>query len=166
MIDYYKDIINSEIYPRTAFDTLLRIIRNGTIIASARNMPEGVPTVSFSAQPPGHAIQLMRWRARYSEMSMEPYGIGISITNAKQRGIFPVRYYDKSEYKMENDKERWLTQSKGKITDWSDEMEYRHQGNFDLKRIPSDEIQLFCHTQSEAESIFHETGFKAISIIR
>ena len=30
-IDYYQDIINSTNYPRTAFDTLMRIIKSGRI---------------------------------------------------------------------------------------------------------------------------------------
>lgn len=165
-IDYYQDIINSTTYPRTALDTLMRIIKSGRIIASSRKMPEGIPTVSFSAQPPAEAIKLMRWRARYREMSMEPYGIGISRSIAEQREIIPVHYYDKDEKNTESTTERWLTQSRGKITDWSDEMEFRHRGDIDLNKISSDDIQIFCHTPSEVDMFFHEMEHKAISIIK
>ena len=89
-VDYYRDILRADKYPRSAFDTLRRIIVTGRLIASPRHMPKNTPVVAFCALSPLDVIPLMRWRARFGEMSFEPYGIGIRREVAKLIGIRPV----------------------------------------------------------------------------
>jgi len=164
LIDYYKAIIASENYPRSAFNTLMNIILTKKIVASPKNMPRDIPTVSFSGLSPVDVVPLMRWRSRFSQMSFEPYGIGIEKAYAQSGGVRQVRYYDRKRGHT-NDSEPWLWQSIGKLGDWSAEQEYRYQGDFDFSCIPSEQLVAFCYTRKEAAIINQNTKIRAISFL-
>jgi hypothetical protein len=157
-IDLYQSILLSDTWPRDALATLERIIQSGKILASSRHMPGKVPTVSFSALSPLEVIPLIRWRARYAQMSFEPYGIGIERTTALKAGIKPVIYGSKGDV---SDCENWLRQSMGNITDWRNEKEYRCRSDFLLDALPRDKLTLFCRYADEAEAMETEFGIKA-----
>ncbi|MEA3297127.1 MAG: hypothetical protein U9R56_04620 [candidate division Zixibacteria bacterium] len=163
--DYYLAITESDVYPRNAPATLLNIISGKRITASARHMPGNIPTVSFSGLPPKELIPLIRWRARFSQMSFEPYGIGIEKEEAVRCGVQPVRYYNTNGNRNSRQSQSWLWQSVGQKSDWRQEREYRHKGDFDLAGIPTDKLVCFCHHQREAERITNYTGLRAISFI-
>jgi hypothetical protein len=164
LIDYYKAIIKSETYPRSALDTLMNIITTKRICASSKHMPISIPTVSFSGLPPVEVIPLMRWRSRYQQMSFEPYGIGIERDYAISLRIYPVRYYRRKS-KRNNDNEAWLWQSIGERGDWRAEHEYRHKDDFSLVPVPLERMCVFCHIKKEAQMIEESTGIKAVSFI-
>jgi hypothetical protein len=164
LVDYYKAIIKSETYPRSAFHTLMHIITTKRICASSKHMPMSIPTVSFSGLPPVEVISLMRWRSRYQQMSFEPYGIGIEKDYAINSGIYPVRYYRRKS-KRNNDNEAWLWQSIGERGDWRAEHEYRHKGDFNFSHIPAHQLCAFCYTKKEAQIIEQTTGIKAVSFM-
>jgi hypothetical protein len=164
LIDYYRDIINSERYPRRAINTLLRIIDSRRLIASSRHMPQNTPTVSFSALTPRETAPLMRWRSRYRQMSFEPYGIGIRPTSAGNAGIREVVYYDRGDQRPE-EIEPWLTQSIGSITDWTAEKEYRHRGDLTLNNFSDNDLLLFVPTSDEARFVHEKTGLRTISFM-
>ncbi|HEX2896629.1 MAG TPA: hypothetical protein VHP63_01080 [candidate division Zixibacteria bacterium] len=162
LLEYYRDILNSKIYPRSANDTLRKIINDKMIIASSKNMPGKAPTVSFSGMSPLEAVKLMKWRARYRQMTFEPFGIGISADVAESYGLKKVHYYDPDKEKIPESIPKWLTQSIGKVTDWRHECEYRHFGNFGLSKIPVDKLIFVCHFKTEAEKLKKETGVESI----
>jgi len=164
LIDYYRDVINSERYPRRAINTLLRIVDMRRLIASIKNMPQNTPTVSFSALAPVEAAPLMRWRSRYRQMSFEPYGIGIRKSVAEDAGIRPVIYYDKGDNLPDN-AEPWLTQSTGSISDWTAEKEYRYRGDLTLSSFNDDDLVLFVRTADEARFVHEKTGLSTKSFI-
>ena len=166
LIDFYHDIMASESYPRSAFDTLCRILRDRLLIASSRHMPERIPTVSFSGLPLAETAPLMRWRARYSEMSFEPYGIGIDRRACERAGIRTVQYCNRSESVSEFGEERWLQQSIGSITDWRQEKEYRHRGDLSLAELSTDELVVVSRTPEEARGIENRFQIKAVSYCR
>ncbi len=166
LVDYYRDIIASEHYPRTAFDTLCRILNEQRLLASSRHMPEKTPTVSFTGLSPEEAAPLMRWRARYSEMSFEPYGIGIDTSACDRAGIQPVRYLDKSNSDAGKSDDLWLTQSIGVVTDWRQEKEYRHRGDLSLAQLPPDQLIVVTRTPNEAREIQKRFQLKAIPFCR
>ena len=95
----------------------------------------------------------MRWRSRYSQMSFEPYGLGIRKQLAFQLGVMPVRYYDRKSEPLPGDVPIWLTQSIGEKSDWRQEREYRHLRDFQLDEIPDDDLILFCHAREDAASL-------------
>ena len=162
-LDYYRAIATSQIYPRSAFDTLRNIVHSQTIAASSKNMPGNVPVVSLSDLSPVEVIPLMRWRARYRQMSFEPYGIGIERQVALEHGICPVRYYEHSNGELHPGEKIWLSQSAGTKGNWTVEREYRHRGDFNLGAIPRNKLLLLCHTAAEADQIEKETGIRAVS---
>lgn len=152
-VKFYRDILKSEAWPRSAYATLQRIVRMKKILASPRHMPRNTPTVSFSALSPAEAVPLMRWRARYREMSFEPYGIGIERPLAAKIGIDEVNYFESTEEVAIPVEERWKWQSSGKITPWRTEREYRCRGDLNLGGIPSEALAMFCRTVKEAEQL-------------
>ena len=164
-LTYYASILTSTEYPRRAVDTLLHILMQGRIIASARHMPIGASVVSFSGLPPAAALPLMRWRARYGEMSFEPYGIGIDRRCAESAGIVPVEYFDRAGVEMPPDDERWRRQSSGVRTDWRLEQEYRHRGDLCLSSVPPEALVAVCRCRAEAKKITALTGVRTVPIL-
>jgi hypothetical protein len=161
--DYYRELLEAKTYPRSAFDTVRAILRTGRIVGSGTHMPEGMPTVSFTAQPPASMAPLMRWRARYRHMSFEPYGIGVDKAWAIARGVRPVRYrIDTKGRRGASGAEAWLEQSSGSRTDWRREMEWRHAGDFDLSAVPRHRLVCVCHHAGEARSIEAECGIRSV----
>ncbi len=160
--DFINDIIISKSYPRSAFHTLERILSQRRLVASARHMPRKAACVSFSQLPPTEVLPLMRWRARYREMSFEPYGIGIARELAEQLGIRAVQYVDDNRKAGQASDERWLTQSRGKHTDWQNEKEYRTRGDIDLSQVPNNKLVAFCRFRSEAAQLQAQTGIRTI----
>jgi hypothetical protein len=163
LIDYYKAVIESENHPRSAFSTLMNIISIRKIVATPKNMPTGIPTVSFSNLPPAKIAPLITWRSRFQQMSFEPYGIGIEKQYAMSKGVCPVRYYHKN-CDCTHNSERWLWQSRGKKGDWRAEREYRYKGDLDLSCFPSNRLLALCCTQRQAEVIEKSTGIQAVSL--
>ncbi len=163
-IEYYRDIVSSDSYPRSAFHSLGNIIETGTIKASTNHMSGKIATVAFSATPPCLMTRLMRWRSRYRQMSFEPYGVGIEKGEAENLGIMPVGYVDDARkgHSAESDG-RWLLQSRGRKSDWTRENEYRYRGDLDLSIVNKDRMILICRTTDEAERISHQSGIRAVS---
>jgi hypothetical protein len=126
-------------------------------------MPGNIPTVSFSGISPLEFAGLMRWRARYREMSFEPYGIGIEREFALRHGIKPVMYYEKECPLSPQGCDFWLTQSRGMKTDWRNEDEYRFRGDFSLAHVSHDKIVCFCFETKQARTIKRQYGIKAIA---
>jgi hypothetical protein len=160
---YYQAITNSDAYPRNAFASLENMLTYGQIKASSRHMPQKTATVSFSGLPPKDAVSLMHWRARYCQMSFEPYGIGIEKTYALSAGIQKVQYYQPG-YKPKG-VSPWRCQSIGKRSDWRLEDEYRHLGDLDLLRIPNDKKVSFCYRYHEAQKIQNQFGIRGIAMV-
>lgn len=164
LIDYCAAIVRSEAYPRSALDTLRHIVSSRRIIASARHMPENISTVALSSLSPRDVIPLMRWRARYSEMSFEPYGIGIRTDYASHLNVHPVVYYEGKHPPPKASTSPWLYQSIGMKTDWRQEQEYRHKGDLLLDGLPKDALYLFCRFSEEALQLERDFGIKAIAL--
>ncbi|MCM2272610.1 MAG: hypothetical protein NDJ18_08675, partial [candidate division Zixibacteria bacterium] len=163
-IDYYSAIINSLSYPRTGLDTLCRILDTMRLIGSARHMPQKMKTVAFSSLSPREVVPLMRYRARYGEMSFEPYGIGIAKELAPSLDLLPVIYYSEKRTSGESGEAPWRFQSMGIKTDWREEQEYRHAGDLPLGSIPRDALHLFCRFPDEAERLQQRYGIQATSL--
>lgn len=163
---YYLDIISHDNYPRTAFDTLDRIVNNKKILASPNHMPRNISTVSFSASAPADIIPMIRWRARFSQFSFEPYGIGFKKEIALKQNVQPVIYYHKHlPVKLSSD-QIYLAQSIGIITDWRHEKEWRHKTDFDFSKISKKDLILFCYTKAEATKLENKFGIRTISFLK
>ncbi len=163
--DFYKAILESESYPRSAFSTLIRMLYQQCIIGSQRHMPKNCRAVSYSSLHPTEALSLMKWRSRYGEMSFEPYGIGIRKEIASVLGVVEVSYYDLSDKKYIDNNKLWYYQSNGRTTDWRTEQEYRSKGDFPLHNINRDDIIIITRWKHEADEIQRQFGFRSLSMI-
>lgn len=164
LCDFYHDIINTNDYPRSAYHTLRNILARKRIIASGRHMPSGEPCVSLSSLSPEQAVDLMRWRSRYRQMSFEPYGVAVPRELSERLNIAPVAYYDGRLPKDVSEADRWRWQSAGKIGDWTAEHEFRHRGDIDLSQIAKESLRVITRTQNEATAIEKEFGLESISM--
>ncbi|MBU8933416.1 MAG: hypothetical protein KOO62_05355 [candidate division Zixibacteria bacterium] len=165
VVDYWRAVVDSKTHPRSAFDTLQHIVSTRKIIASPRHMPGGVATVSMTGLDPEKALALMRWRARYHEMSFEPYGLAIDRDFALAHGVVPVVYYEKKSSQSEARENAWQFQSRGHKTDWRVEEEFRCRGDFDLSGIPPDKLLAICYRPDESTRLESTSGIRTISIL-
>jgi len=161
-VDYYRDIAQSDRHRRSASDTLMRILANKRLIASPRHMPQNTPVVAFSALSPVDIIPLMRWRARFGEMSFEPYGIGIRREVAQSVGVRRVQYGDRLQHERVS-AESWIRQSPGTRSDWRVEQEYRHLGDLDFSAIRREALKVFCLMPQEGAVISARFGLPVVS---
>lgn len=152
--DFYNAIVQSaDYYPRSALNTLLRILAEMRLRASPKHMRQGVQAVSFSSLPPSQAAALMRWRARYREMSFEPYGIAICQSAARRVGIKKAVYGNREMIAYLEKSEKPYFQSLGTIGEWEKEKEYRHLGDLDLRTLNEHEIRVITRSASEIDKI-------------
>jgi len=147
LYDFYNSIVLSDdMYSHSALKTLLKIVGDKTFCSSARHMQKGVKAVSFSSLPPSKASKLMRYRARYREMSFEPYGLAIKANMADDLGVRPVIYGSIDQYRKLNDLDRKYFHSVGRTGNWPDENEYRLLSDLQFSGIVErDMILIVCH---------------------
>ncbi len=79
--------------------------------------------------------------------------------------MLPVRYFNKGKISALADCPEWLTQSVGEKSDWRQEKEYRHLGDFTFAEISSDDLVIFCHTRKEASQLEGEFKLRAIPFV-
>ncbi|MCX6832876.1 MAG: hypothetical protein NT028_12240 [candidate division Zixibacteria bacterium] len=164
--EYYRDILASDTYCRSAYHTLVRIASDRTIRSTNRFISGGYQVVSFSALEPREAIKLMRWRRRYVCYSFEPYGIAIQTDTAIAAGLRPVVYGDDDLYSQLADCDRPFFQSRGsEVSDWRPEAEWRCLGDLNLQRLPADGIKLITYTYHEAAALQQLTKYEVIPLI-
>jgi hypothetical protein len=164
--EYYRDILTSDTYCRSALNTLTRIAVDGTIRSSSRFIRGGHQVVSFSALEPLKAVKLMRWRRRYVCYSFEPYGVAIRTDTAIAAGMRPVAYGDDGLYSQLDDRDRPYFQSCGsEISDWCPEAEWRCLGELNLQNLPADGIKLITYTRWEAAALQQLTEYEVIPMI-
>lgn len=163
--DYYRDILSSSRYPRSASDTLRRIVAERKIRASSRFIRGGGEVVSFTALHPGSAVGLMRWRRRYVYYNFEPYGIAISVRAAEQLGIREVIYGKPDLYNTlaEPDKP-FFQNSGGSSADWKPEAEWRHLGDLKLTDLPDDEIRLLVYSEEDKLTLERISPYRVFSL--
>lgn len=152
---YWRSVFESPVYPRDAFATLRAIAGTRIVAPSVRHMPQSTPCVSLTGKTPAAFVPLMRWRARYRQMSFEPYGIGVRRGVAMEKGVREVSYGAAGV-------EPWLSQGLGSISNWRDEDEYRCRGALDLRDVPASQLLCVCRTREEATRLSQETGMEAV----
>ncbi len=162
---YYEDIIHARTrYPRSALDTLKRILNRRKILASSRHLPKGLRAVSFTGTAPLKAIGLMRWRARYQEMSFEPYGVAVEKQAALDVGVRKVLYGDAATSRNLESADRDYFQNVGKEGYWLPEEEYRYIGDFDLALLPEEKVTAVVWKKADIPEIAEEFKGRIIAL--
>lgn len=167
LYDYYESIDNSKNdYSHSAFSTLIRILFENKLWASSRHYRKGVSAVAFSELRPSEAINLMKWRARYSEMSFEPYGIGIRKKAADKIGLRKVIYGERKTFDSLKTFDKNYFQSIGTKGFWKPEKEWRYVGDVDLSKISRDDLKIIVWKKEQLESIGKYSKSEIISLYK
>ncbi len=163
--EYYRAICDSEhTYPRSALATLERILTEKRIRGSSRHMPQGAAMVSLTSASLAESISLMKYRARYREMTIEPYAIALPSGIAEQSGIQQVTYLGTEELSQLSDAERLFAHAAGaERTDWKREKEWRSYGDLDLSPLWDDLIVL-TENDEQAHRITKNYGLDAYAV--
>lgn len=156
--DFFRDFVRDQnepsAYCRSAFHTLQRIISEGRIRASSWRVGSGVPMVALTECSPLDSLPLIRWRARWSRWSFEPYGIALDRDWLAARGARPIRYLDEIDWKaLSAEQKPWCHQSGENADVWPAEREWRVQGDLILAGVPRDAIRLIVRLPIEREHL-------------
>ncbi|UCD95423.1 MAG: hypothetical protein JSU69_05070, partial [Candidatus Zixiibacteriota bacterium] len=165
MYDYYRDIFGSTSrYPRSGLDTLIMMLSEGRMRASSKHYRKGLSAVAFSSLKPSEAVRLMKWRARYREMTFEPYGVAIRKSYGEITGIRKVFYGNPDMYRYLDEDDRPYFQSVGLKGYWMPEREYRHVGDINLNLIPEESIVVIVWKKDEIAEVQRLFGGRIISL--
>ncbi len=165
LYDYYQSIINSQSkYSHSAYHTLIRILSEKKLRVSSRHYRQGISAVAFSELQPSEAIDLMKWRARYNEMSFEPYGIAIRKKIAEKIGIKKVIYGDSKNFNSLHETDKPYFQSIGTKGYWAPEKEWRYIGEIDLSKINPKNLRVIVWKKEQVDSINKYSKSRIISL--
>jgi hypothetical protein len=153
--EYYASVLRSgNEYEGNAFNTLINIIKEGKIRASAEKIREGRKAIGFTDAPPESALGLLRWCPRQVNWNFEPFGVVIEKVFAQNLGIRPVTYGTDKDYRNLAEAEKPYFQSVGKAdVDWSREREWRKIGDLDLSVFPEEKIKYLVWNENDAKKI-------------
>lgn len=162
---FCKSILESTTrYSHGAFETLLRILFEANLRASCRHMPLNEPMVSFTEAILSDAVKLMRYRARYREMTFEPFGLALPKRLTSKFEIKPVIYLDQKSLRTIKPPERFFAQSsKTQKANWRPEAEWRKRGDLNLAQI-RDEIMALAPDRQTADEIQFATNIRVLPV--
>lgn len=119
-------------------EALARILSMRRMMATGRLMPGGAPMVSFTARPPWHLNELMRWRKGLRRWTVRPYGLAIRRDALEALGARAVSYLDAAALAKLPAHERRFAQK----AEWSHEAEWRIGGDLNLASFDRDDMRI------------------------
>lgn len=162
--DYYSDIMGSgKDYARSARKTLMRMLREKLIRGSARHSPDNEKFSAFTSAGAVRSINMMRYRARYREMTCEPFGVAIPRSASEKVGIRKVLYLSADQVRKLPASQRRFVHAEGASGRWISEHEWRTPGDVDLRGLES-EITVIVESESDREEFERNTGFKTLAL--
>lgn len=139
----------------SAFDTLMRIIRERRIRAGYKLTRGKYPVVSFTECLPAEVRNLTEWRPGLIRWSFEPYGVAFPLQLLFRLGALPVIYAVKEAYVDLADELRHLFQLQaGHGRAWSPEKEWRIKGDFEITSSLEQEMVIIVKTVEEAFEVW------------
>lgn len=160
--DFYRDIILSrDEYPRSAPAALKHILVEKVIRASTEHIRGSAKAVAFTALPPDEAVQLMKWRRRYTRPTFEPYGVCIHMKAAAKVCIKPVEYLPERLESHATPKALQQGLGDGK---WPAEAEWRALDDVDLARFTGDDVTILVPTTVEISRFVGLTDFRVCAL--
>jgi hypothetical protein len=163
---YYRDLLAADHYPRSAADTLTRIITERKVRASSRFIRGGYRVVSFTSLTPVESLRLMRWRRRYVYYNFEPYGLAVKADTARRLGIRPVIYGDDNLYQHLPDPDKPFFQHEGTANaDWRPEAELRHLDDFSLAHLPEASIKVVVYSSADMIKLTAVCPYQVVPLV-
>lgn len=161
-VEAYRDglMFDRPAPPRSALDTLQRIVMQRRLLAGSRGIRGGWRVVCFTAVPLADLSKLRVYRPHRVRWDFGPYGICICRRWLAAAGTRPVRYGDDVLWQTLPSVQRpWFQKrftecrAKARPIDWSVEREWRHVGDVDLESLPGHSALLFVPSLGEAERL-------------
>jgi hypothetical protein len=144
----------------SGFHTLMRILDERLIRASAKLTRGSSHLVSFTECLPAELRKLILWRKGLIRWTFEPYGVAIAKDCLVELGAKHVIYGDEKRYADLSEQEQFLFQLQmDSGTDWSVEKEWRISGNVRLDKIPPGDILVIVSSLQEARTVASRTGY-------
>lgn len=149
--EYYRAVIGSHgDYCRSADMTLQHILKTGSIHAGNRNIRDGRAVVPFTALTQESASRLFRYRPRFVNPGLEPFGVAVSKDIAIALGIKPVIYGPSDLYGTLAEVDKPYFQHQGSFdSQWIIENEWRHVGDFHLNRIGPESLRIVIPSEAD-----------------
>jgi hypothetical protein len=144
----------------SAFDTLVRILRQGVIRGSTRLNRGGFSVTCLTECLPSELLSLLEWRRGLIRWRFEPYGLAFRKEAMFKIGARPVIYAVEEAFGDLSPDLKYLFQLQhmdGK--QWSSEREWRVRGDIRLIDFDREAFFVIVRTITEAEIIRREFGF-------
>lgn len=159
-LDQYLDALILQLpeADHSALATLQRIARQRKLQATAKTIRGGCPVVCFSATPVLQLGQKRIFRPHRGRWDFERFGICIDRNWLESIGARPVIYGDDLQWNRMPERERPFFQCcntrRSEGIDWTVEQEWRHIGDVELSRLPTESAALFVPQLADAERLF------------
>jgi len=152
---YYQSLIEERPESaHTGFDSLVRILEQGTIRGSRKLTRGPSKVVCFTELFPRQLQKLNEWRPGLLRWSFEPYGLALMKERLFHLGARPVIYAVEGLFPDLSDDLRYLFQvHESRGTRWSSEREWRIQGDLHLSVFAPEEMFVIVPEPAEAEIV-------------
>jgi hypothetical protein len=158
--DYLDELIlGAASKDRSALASLARIVVSQTILAKRSTRSE-CSVVSFTEVPLAEWAERRCYRAHRHRWDFEPYGICIDRDWLRAKSTRRVIYGPRGSVDQLPPQDRpffqvqkSVSQTGGRVIDWTSEREWRHMGDVDLSDLSAADGLVFVPTQEEAQHI-------------
>jgi hypothetical protein len=167
----YRDYLLSLLHQaphaaHSALDTLIRILEEGRIRASAKLVRGSEPVVSWTRVPPVELETIRQWNPALIRWTFEPYGIAVDRRMLRKMGAKPTVYARDAEYPTLLPRERYRFQRhESPDCVWKHEREWRLRKDFTLKDITGAEGFLFVPTEADVHKLKHERNHLPVVVV-
>lgn len=157
-------ILQTESADHSAIATLLRIISNGRLAASADGIRGGHAVVSFTAVSLSEFRERRVFRKHRHRFDFEPWGVGICKAALQQLGVRPVIYGQPENWLTLSPEDRPFFQkaTADGATNNCAEREWRVASDVDLSQLPANVVCVFVDNAETAALVARHTVWRVI----
>jgi hypothetical protein len=135
----------------SALETIIRILKEGTIRATDRMVRGREAVICWSSHPPQELFAMRRWNRTLARWTVEPYGIAVRRDILRSLGAKPAVYGGEHTYGRipQSEKYRFQLSRSTPSASWRHEREWRLRGDLALSKLKPDEGFVFVQTEEE-----------------
>jgi hypothetical protein len=159
-------ILRTETADHSAVTTLLRILSEGILRASAEGIRGSFPVVAFTGVPLNEFRKRRVFRKHRHRFDFEPWGIAIRKNSLISRGVRPVIYGGDEVWESLNQKDRPFFQkaTSGGATNNSEELEWRAIGDVPLSELSASDVCVFVDSVDAARLVSFHSPWEVIVV--
>ncbi len=159
-------ILRTEMADHSAVTTLLRILSEGILRASAEGIRGSFSVVAFTGVPLHEFRKRRVFRKHRHRFDFEPWGIAIRKNSLISLGVRPVIYGDDKVWESLNHEDRPFFQktTSGGATNNSEELEWRATGDVDLSQFSPADVCVFVDSTDAARLVSFHSPWEVIVV--